>query len=175
MKQEFSLMEAAYNLLKAAEVNHNHLRDLIDKVDSSSSLLKAKAQSIDSTVSDAIDKSVNRSAAEISKKIIEDLSHANKLATAAAERLDEASKKSFKILLVTQITFLILSVFVLWFFFMRNIPTRQEFLEMMNASEQLHKYGYVYDCGDKKCVEIEGESGYFVKNTNAKLYNVRPR
>lgn len=68
-----------------------------------------------------------------------------------------------------------LSVFVLWFFFMRNIPTRQEFIEMMSASEQLHKYGNVYDCGDKKCVEIEGESGYLIKNTNAKLYNLRPR
>lgn len=68
MKQEFLLMDAAYNLLKAAEVNHNHLRDLIDKVDSSSSFLKAKTQSIDSTVSDAVDKSVNRSATEISKK-----------------------------------------------------------------------------------------------------------
>jgi predicted PurR-regulated permease PerM len=174
MKPEYAVMEAAYNLLKAAEQNQSELRNLLQKLESSSSLLDTKTRTMDNTISNVIKGSVQDASAEIAKKITKDISNANEIANVAAERLDDASRKSFVIFSVLHLLFFVISVLVLWFFFMKDIPTREELIEMQNTADELEKYGDVYDCHGKKCVEISGDSGLVSPKTKKKLYYIKP-
>ncbi|WP_331344239.1 hypothetical protein [Cellvibrio sp. UBA7661] len=174
MKPEHAVMEAAYNLLKAAEQNQAELQNLLKKLDSSSALLETKSRAMDNTIANAIKTSVQDASIEIAKKITKDLFKANELANDAAERLDKASQKSFLIFSILHFVFFVMSILVLWFFFMRDIPTRGELIVMQNSADELKKYGDVYDCHGKKCVEIIGDSG-LVSRTQGALYYLKPK
>lgn len=175
MKSEHAVMQAAFNLLKAAEENQRQLRDLINNIESSSTMLESKTRTMDNTITTVINRSIQDATVEISKRITNDLSKANELANVAAERLDESSRKSFIIFSMLHILFFVLGVFVLWFFFMKDIPTREELMDMQNTANELEKYGYLYDCNGRKCIEIGGDSGLVTRKTNEKLYYLKPR
>ena len=175
MKPEYAVMEAAFNLLKAAEQNQTELHNLIQKLESSSSLLEAKTREMNYSVSKAIKESVQDASIEIANNITKNISKANEKANAAADRLDKASKKSFFIFSMLHILFTVMNVLVLWFIFIKDITTRATLIEMQNNADELEKYADVYNCNEKKCVEIVGvKTGMISPKTKGELYYLKP-
>lgn len=175
MKPEHAVMDAAWNLIKAAEMDQAELRNLLQKLESSSSLLEAKTRMMDYSISKAIKESVQEASVDIAKNITKDISKANEKANAAADRLDKASKKSFFIFSMLHILFTVMNVLVLWFIFIKDIPTRETLIEMQNNADELEKYADVYNCNEKKCVEIVGvKTGMISPKTKGELYYLKP-
>lgn len=176
MSSEFTIVDAAYNLLKAAEKNTTELEDLLVKVNKTSEQLRNKTSDIEKTVSESIHSSIITSASKISSEVTQKLSDANEKAMNAADRLDSASRRTFLYLALLQLLFLIFGIVVLWFFFMRNIPTDKELKSLRATKDELEKYGNIYNCDEKKCLEIEStKSQYTTDHGRVHLYIIKPR
>lgn len=154
------LIDSSFNLLKASEKNEKNLKTAIQK-------LNVTSENIESRISDAVTKSSNDTAQYITKKVLSDLKHTNETAKLTASRLEKAAKFSiFKIGGMFFLFFLMAGA-LLWFLFIKEIPTIGEFQRLRNEKAEyirdinkLKEYGNISNCDGKPCIQVNPSSKY---------------
>lgn len=161
------LVDSTFNLLKASEKNQSEIEGAIQGLEKSSNTLRGVSQNIESRVYSAVDASSRKSAEYITKKILSELSEAKNNANVAAARFEMAAR--FSILKIGSMFFLffLMAGALLWFMFIKNIPTIDEINQLRNEKSTLEKeidslrqYGNISHCGGKPCIQVDPSVRY---------------
>ncbi|HGS4535092.1 TPA: hypothetical protein ACMDOL_003260 [Vibrio cholerae] len=176
------LYDSAFNLIKAAEENQK-------RVDNSLKVLEARSIELSRTINsiNVLFKNGLESASEISsQKIIDNVSYgledARTNAIEAARVYKNNARFSVFKLSLTFFMFFLIAGGLLWYFFIKDIPTIEELYQiraeqkiLTERYEKLRKYGDIEFCGDNgtPCVKID-TSGYY-KIKGGHYYEVLPK
>lgn len=167
MEKFHCLVDSTFNLLKASEKNQSGVEGAIEELERSSDTLKSTSRNIESRVSSAVSASSRESAEFISQKILSDLNEAKKIANIAADRFEIAAR--FSILKIGAMFFLffLMAGALLWFVFVKNIPTIDEINRLRNEKstlerevDSLRQYGNISQCSGKPCIQVDPSVTY---------------
>ncbi|CAM3242249.1 hypothetical protein [Moritella viscosa] len=161
------LVDSSFNLLKASERNQAELQIAIKDLDEKSNDLEKTAENIEIKISREMIKSSNKSAKFIADKVLLDLNEVNEKANVATKQFEKIAKFSILKVGLMFFVFFIMSGALLWFMFIRNIPTiediyklRAEKVSLERDIAEMKKYGKFSSCNDQPCVQIDPSTQY---------------
>jgi len=148
MEKFHLLFDSTCNLLKASEEGQENLTKAALMLEKRANILENTSRHIENTIINAVSRSSQDSAEIIIGEVFSSLQEANKNANKAAKRYEDAAQ--FSIItwgMMLFISFLI-AVALLWFFFIKEIPTIEE-IQLLRVEKEaverdlakLKKYG----------------------------------
>lgn len=167
MEKFHCLVDSSFNLLKASERNQSELQGAIQTLESSSRTLIKTSQDIECKVASAVATSSRESAEYIVHKVLSNLSKAEKSADAASTRFEKAAKFSILKIGAMFSLFFLMAGALLWFMFIKNIPTIDEIDRLRNEKNilegniaSLKQFGNVSRCDGKPCIQVDPSTWY---------------
>ncbi|MBB1488765.1 hypothetical protein [Oceanospirillum sediminis] len=167
MEKFHCLVDSSFNLLKASERNQSELQGAIKEIESSTKSLNSTAQDIESRVASAVTASSREATEYIVKKVLSNLREAEKNADRASTRFEKAAKFSVLKIGVMFFLFFLMAGALLWFMFIKNIPTIDEINRLKNEKSilvgeiaSLKQYGEVSRCDGKPCIQVDNSTWY---------------
>lgn len=167
MEKFHCLVDSTFNLLKASEKNQSEIQGVLQALEGGSNTLNNISRNIESRVSSAVTASSREAAEYISEKIISDLSEAKNKADIASARFESAAR--FSILKIGAMFFLffLMAGALLWFMFIKNIPTIDEInrlthekIALENKINSLKQYGNFSLCNERPCIQVDPSIKY---------------
>ncbi|HCR98536.1 MULTISPECIES: hypothetical protein [Halomonas] len=167
MEKFHCLVDSSFNLLKASERNQSELQGAIQKIENSSKNLNRTSQDIESRVARAMNNASHDSAEYIAQKVLSSLNEVEKKAANASTRFEKAAKFSILKIGAMFFTFFLLAGALLWFAFIKNIPTIDEINRLRNEKgilldelASLKQYGVVASCDGEPCIQVDLSTWY---------------
>ena len=167
MEKFHCLVDSSFNLLKASERNQSELQGAIKEIDSSTKSLNRTAQDIENRVASAVTASSREATEYIVKKVLSNLREAEKNADRASTRFEKAAKFSVLKIGIMFFLFFLMAGALLWFMFIKNIPTIDEINRLRNEKSTLvgeiallKQYGDVSRCAGKPCIQVDTSDQY---------------
>ncbi len=176
------LYDSAFNLLKASKKNEERVSDVINKLESNIQMLDVTVENINEKTDKRVKINSERYANIISNEVISKLENANEMAEKVAKKYENAAKFSLLKLSLSFFLFFLLSGFLLWFFFIKDIPTIDEINALRNEKETLEVeisrlkiYGDISECGDERgiCIKVDTSKKY--GEASAPYYMILPK
>ncbi|MEZ8342455.1 hypothetical protein AB6D05_10145 [Vibrio cyclitrophicus] len=167
MEKFHCLVDSSFNLLKASEKNQTEIQNAIKILNGKSNALERTSENIEKRVSNAIVKSSNESSELIANRVLSDLNEVNEKAKLATIEFEKIA--NFSILKVSSIFFIffLIAGSLLWFFFIKDIPTieyiyklRAEKSALEKDINELKQYGNVSYCDKKPCIQVDPSTTY---------------
>jgi len=163
------LVDSSYNLLEASKKNEESVELAIKSLNKNIRVLNESVKSLDREIADKVKRSSEKYAEIISKEVISKLDNANESAEKATAKYEKAAKLSIFKLGTMFFLFFIMAGALLWFFFIKEIPTINE-INSLKAEKtslkkdivKLKKYGDLASCGndEKLCIKVDISTSY---------------
>ncbi|MGF1878207.1 hypothetical protein L4D77_23290, partial [Photobacterium frigidiphilum] len=120
------LVDSSYNLLEASKRNEESVEVAIKNLNRNIKVLSESVKSLDRETEDKVQRASERYAEIISQEVISKLDKANESAEKAAAKYEKAAKLSIFKLGTMFFLFFFMAGFLLWVFFIKEIPTISE-------------------------------------------------
>ena len=183
MMEKFNfLVDSTFNLLQASEKNETKLSETIQKINSNIESLETNTNNFDRQISQSLEKHSKITAQSISKNVLTNLNEANETAKQAARIYQNAARFSIvKLSAIFSIFFLFVGA-MLWFFFIKEIPTIDEIYKLRQEKKlleydisKLKSFGDIASCGKHAipCIKVDLSARY--GKDKVPYYIIRPK
>lgn len=183
MRDKFNILfDSSYNLLEASKKNEKNIEVAIINLNKNVNTLNDRAKALDKKTEYSVQKASDRYAERISQEVISKLKNANESAERAAKKYEKAAKLSVFKLGLMFFSFFLLAGALLWFFFIKDIPTISEINSLRQEKNALEKdilkmksYGDLASCGDERelCIKVDISTSYGDKSPH--YYVILPK
>ncbi|CAK2015943.1 conserved hypothetical protein [Vibrio crassostreae] len=167
MEKFHCLVDSSFNLLKASERNQAELKIAIKDLYEKSNYLEKASENIENKISREMVKSSNKSAKFIADKVLLDLNEASEKANVATEKFEKMAKFSILKVGLMFFVFFIMAGALLWFMFIKNIPTIEDIYKLRTEKSFLERdiakmkqYGSFSSCNGQHCIQVDTSTEY---------------
>lgn len=155
------LFDGVNTLLDVSEKNEENLQRLLVDITKTSALLEHTSTQIHKKLKQEVVTATNQITTDIVNDVTQELQEAKKAAREATSQYRQAVKTSVFKLYGLFFMFSIIVAAIIWFLFIKDIPTISkinELREIQFSLEQkvnnLKSYGYISNCGGDICVKV---------------------
>ena len=181
MEKFHCLVDSSFNLLKASERNQAELQIAIKDLYEKSNDLEKASENIEIKITKEMVKSSNKSAKFITDKVLLNLNEVNVKANVATKQFEKIAKFSILKIGLMFFVFIIMAGALLWFMFIKNIPTieeiyklRAEKVSLERDIAEMKKYGELSSCDGQHCIQVDTSTKYG-NDVKATYYIIVPK